>query len=140
MLSMNRLHKSYSNEINVLSNAARYKLTKSNITNNVSTKDKGIYAFYDNNKIIYIGQAGGNIKIDHSSKHLLRERLLQYTRDGDSGTNNLKKYISKRTLNYWDIEFSFIVINDCRLIKIIELVMIDYFNVGKSKDTMLINK
>lgn len=140
MISMNGLHKSYSSEIDKLSNATKYKLIKSNITNNITLKDKGIYALYDKDKLIYIGQAGGNIKIDHNSKHLLRERLLQYTRCKDTGTKNFKKYLEEKTVTIDDIKFSFITINDCRLIKIIELVMIDYFNVGKEKSTILINK
>lgn len=139
MISMNELHDKFIDEIEELKNADRYFLTNDNV-NNIDSSYKGIYGLYDKGKLIYIGQAGGNINIDHSSKHLLKERLLQYTRDGDSGTNNFKDYINNNALNYWDITFNYITIEDSRLIKIIELVMIDYFNVGKSKDTMLINK
>lgn len=126
MFSMNDLQKGYKNEIQQLINSPKYKLNKSNIDDVVSTKDIGIYAFYHNGTLIYIGQGGGNINRNNKSQKL-KERLLQYQRPKDYGTKNVKNYLTENGACYCDLEFSFISIDDCRLIKIIELVMIDYF-------------
>ncbi|MEY8644856.1 hypothetical protein [Staphylococcus arlettae] len=126
MFSMNDLQKGYKNEIQQLINSPKYKLNKSNIDDVVSTKDIGIYAFYHNGTLIYIGQGGGNIDRNNKSQKL-KERLLQYQRPKDYGTKNVKNYLTENGACYCDLEFSFISIDDCRLIKIIELVMIDYF-------------
>jgi len=123
---MNDLQKGYKNEIQQLINSPKYKLNKSNIDDVVSTKDIGIYAFYHNGTLIYIGQGGGNIDRNNKSQKL-KERLLQYQRPKDHGTKNVKNYLTENGACYCDLEFSFISIDDCRLIKIIELVMIDYF-------------
>lgn len=126
MYSMNYLIQGYKNEIDELINSPKYKLNKENINDTVTTKDRGIYAFYHNGTLIYIGQGGGNIDLNNTSTKL-KERLLQYQRPKDGGTKNVKNYLTENGACYCDLEFSFIPIDDCRLIKIIELVMIDYF-------------
>lgn len=127
MISMNGLHDKFNDEIEDLKQATKYKLIKDNIKN-INSSAIGIYGLYDKGELVYIGQAGGNIDIDNSSKYLLRERLYQYTRKGDTGTKNFKKYLKDNTADINDISFDYITIEDCRLIKILELVMIDYFN------------
>lgn len=124
---MNGLHDKFNDEIEDLKQATKYKLIKDNIKN-INSSAIGIYGLYDKGELVYIGQAGGNIDIDNSSKYLLRERLYQYTRKGDTGTKNFKKYLKDNTADINDISFDYITIEDCRLIKILELVMIDYFN------------
>ena len=126
MYSMNYLIQGYKNEIDEVINSPKYKLNKENINDTVTTKDRGIYAFYHNGTLIYIGQGGGNIDLNNTSTKL-KERLLQYQRPKDGGTKNVKNYLTENGACYCDLEFSFIPIDDCRLIKIIELVMIDYF-------------
>jgi len=126
MFSMNDLQKGYKNEIQQLIKSPKYKLDEKIINDTVTTKDRGIYAFYHNGTLIYIGQGGGNIELNNTSTKL-KERLLQYQRPKDSGTKNVKNYLTENGACYCDLEFSFISIDDCRLIKIIELVMIDYF-------------
>lgn len=139
MINMNELHDKFKDEIEELEQATKYKLIKRNIKN-INSSARGIYALYHKGKLIYIGQAGGNIDTNNKSTHLLKERLYQYTRKGDTGTENLKEYLNKHTLEYKDISFNYITIDDCRLIKILELVMIDYFNKSKSKNNKLVNK
>ncbi len=128
VISMNELHEKFIDEIEELKQATRYKLIKSNI-NKIDSTDRGIYGLYHKDKLIYIGQAGGNINIDNKSTHLLKERLHQYRRIRDKGTKNFKKYLKKEKVKIKDIKFNYITIEDCRLIKILELVMIDYFNI-----------
>ncbi|WP_323713034.1 hypothetical protein [Mammaliicoccus sciuri] len=127
MISMNELHEKFIDEIEELKQAPRYKLTIDNI-NKIDSTYRGIYGLYHKGKLIYIGQAGGNINIDNKSTHLLKERLHQYRRKRDKGTKNFKKYLKKKKVKIKDITFNYITIDDCRLIKILELVMIDYFN------------
>ncbi|EZY85432.1 TPA: hypothetical protein QBX83_002632 [Staphylococcus aureus] len=127
MYSMKTLIKGYKREIDALQNAQSYTLNSKNIDKHVKPSVRGIYAFYHNGTLIYIGQGGGNID-QNTTSQTLKTRLKQYTGENDSGTKNVKNYLKENGVSHSsDLEFSFISIADCRLIKIIELVMIDYF-------------
>ncbi len=135
VISMNELHEKFIDEIEELKQAYKYKLTIDNI-NKIDSTYRGIYGLYDKGRLVYIGQSGGNINIDHESKYLLKKRVNQYIQENGTGTDNLKSYLEDNTADINDITFNYINIEDCRLIKILELVMIDYFNI----DNDLFNK
>jgi len=124
---MNELHDNFKDEIEELEQATKYKLTIDNI-NKIDSTDRGIYGLYDKGRLVYIGQSGGNIKINHESKYLLKKRVNQYLHENGTGTDNLKSYLKEKNATVKDISFNYITIDDCRIIKILELVMIDYFN------------
>ena len=135
VISMNELHEKFIDEIEELKQASKHKLTIDNI-NKIDSTYRGIYGLYDKGKLVYIGQSGGNINIDHESKYLLKKRVNQYIHENGTGTDNLKSYLEEKKVTINDISFNYITIEDCRLIKILELVMIDYFNI----DNDLFNK
>ncbi len=127
VISMNELHEKFIDEIEELKQAPRYKLTNDNI-NKIDSTYRGIYGLYDKGKLVYIGQSGGNININHEGKYLLKKRVNQYLHENGTGTDNLKSYLKEKNSTVNDISFNYITIDDCRIIKILELVMIDYFN------------
>ncbi len=128
VISMNELHDKFIDEIEELKQAPIYKLTSDNI-NKIGNTDRGIYGLYDRDKLVYIGQSGGNIDRDNKSDYLLRKRVRQYIHENGTGTKNFKKYLRDNTADINDISFNYITIEDCRIIEILELVMIDYFNI-----------
>lgn len=128
----------------------KFPLVDTEIKSHVTKDVRGIYVIYDKGTPIYVGQAGASIKIDNTSKHRLNKRLKQYL-DKDpeppkdpnkkpyrSPTQNVRDYLKDKPIEMTDLEFSFLVIQECDVILIAEQIAISILN--NSYNNGLINK
>lgn len=135
MLSIKKLRKEYSKQINKLLKGDKYKLTRENVQEHLNPEDKGLFVLFHNKKAIYVGQAGANINKNHEGQGL-KEKLLQYTGQRETGIKSVRTYLNENELSADDLKFTFLTLKDSRLIKVIEVVAIAEI----SREYNLLNK
>lgn len=133
MLNLKQLYKEYKKEIEGIRNGPRFKLDKTTINTTISKEARGVYGLWHNNKLIYIGQSG------MGKTQKLAQRVRQYTNKTDTGIKNMKEYLENNNIEYKELEFCYIEIEEKPLILIVETVLISYFQKAYP-DSMVVNK
>lgn len=144
------IHKTVENYLLDIEAIQKFPLDRPEINEQVSTDLRGLYVIYDNGTPIYVGQAGASSKIDNTSIYRLNKRLNQYLgsdpeppKDPNekpyrSATQNVRNYLKGKPIKMTDLEFSFLVIQECDIILIAEQIAISILR--NSYKDKLINK
>lgn len=144
------IHKTVENYLLDIEAIQKFTLDRPEINEQVSKDVRGLYVIYDNGTPIYVGQAGASIKIDNTSKYRLNKRLNQYLdsdpkpqtdpnkKQNTSPTQNVRNYLKDKPIEMTDLEFSFLIIQECDIILIAEQIAISILR--NSYKDKLINK